>query len=155
MLIKRLIVGISAGFALSACGTLSEPPSQVFQVGGVEIANRSAEDQMAIFITPDDVEKMCLAPAPDAAVSLSEGISIGQVGETGGTSAVALGGRTGIVLLARELLYRACEFSQNYNLSKKEAYDLYLLHLNAITAVGKAQQMSEQYDDDSDSDDGN
>ncbi len=152
MLNKRLVLGLCAGLALSACGALTETPPQTFQVGGVEIASRNAEEQMAIFVTPDDVENMCLAPAPDAAVSLSEGLSIGQVGETGGTSAVALGGRTGVVLLARELLYRACEFSQNYDLSKKEAYDFYLLHLQTITKVGVAQQQEDSDYDDSEDD---
>ncbi len=150
---KNALALICAGLALTGCSTLTQTPSEALTVGGVQIASRSAEEQMAIFITPDDVEKMCLAPAPDAAVSLSEGISIGQVGETGGTSAVALGGRTGVVLLARELLYRACEFSQNYDLSKKEAYDLYLLHLKAIVDVGKVEQRVAQEDEDDDDDD--
>lgn len=132
---KLLCTALASGLTLSGCGALTETPEQVFQVGGVEIASRSAENQMAIFITPDDVEKMCLAPAPDAGMSVSEGLSVGQVGETGGQTSVALGGRTGMVLLARELMYRACEFSQNYDLSDKEAYDFYILHLKTLQEI--------------------
>lgn len=146
------IVAIMIAVAVSGCSSFKETPPQVFQAGGIEIVSRNSEEQIAMFVTPDDVERICLAPAPDAALSFSEGMSVGKVGETGGQSSVSLGGRTGTVLLARELLYRACEFSQNYTLSKKEAYDLYILSLNAIAAVGETEQLVEQSEEDDDGD---
>lgn len=141
-----------AAIFLQGCTLLTETPAQSLTVGGVEIANRSAETQMVLFVTPDDVEKMCLAPAPDAVVSFSEGLTAGQFGETDGETAQALGGRSAIVLLTRELMYRACEFSQNYDLSKDEAYDLYLKHLNAIVQISNEQAELEGEDTDEDTD---
>ena len=45
-----------------------------------------------------------------------------------------LGGRTPAVLMTREWFFRSCEFSRNYNLTKQEAYQLYLKTLAAVMA---------------------
>ena len=48
---------------------------------------------------------------------------------------VEMAGRTPAVLMARELMFRACEFSANYNLSKDEAMKLYNDTLTTIGGV--------------------
>lgn len=125
------------GLAL-ACGCASSPAARTaapharaeqFQIGGLDVVTKSAETQMIVFQTPDDVEKLCMAPTPDAVPTRSRQLSLGVGGETLGggaeSGADALGGRGPASLVVREVLYRTCEFALNYRLDKDEALALY------------------------------
>ena len=93
---------------------------------------------------PDKIRKVCLGRGADAAFEREDGgnisISIVSVGkndaEKSGIQDNAgdeeMAGRTPAVLLARELFYRACEFSTNYQLTKQEAIDLYTSTLQVV-----------------------
>ncbi|MEH6548342.1 MAG: hypothetical protein V7711_18675 [Pseudomonadales bacterium] len=120
----------------------NKPGVEVMQLGGIEIVSRSAAVQLVVFQTPDDVEKFCLSPAPDVVNMYSEGVSVGvsgyEVGEQQGDGAMSMGGRSPAVLLAREFIYRACEFSLNYHLSKSEAIALYKVTLDHIVTIVQA-----------------
>jgi hypothetical protein len=88
----------------------------------------------------------CTTPAPDANFDQSqEGdfnfslISVGGSGSNnkGGDEAESSGesemaGRTPAVLISRELFFRTCEFSRNYQLEKNEAIDLYKATMQAV-----------------------
>lgn len=128
---------------LTACaGFPAVQSAETIQVGGLEIVSKSAEHQYVVFKTPDDVEKFCLAPPPDAVATYAEGISLGDagigVGESAGEGAGILGGRGQAALIVREVLYRTCEISLNYHLEKDEALELYRHTLRAVEAVAKA-----------------
>ncbi len=129
---------VSAG-----CATVPGPVTPVpFKVGGLDIVSKSAEMQMIVFQTPDDVEKLCLAPAPDAVPTTANSFSVGargeSIGESGGASADVLGGRGQAVLVIRELLYRTCEFSLNYRLDGAAALALYRETLDRIERIAPA-----------------
>lgn len=108
-------------------------------VGGLEIMTISGEQRFVLLQSPDDVEKICVAHGPDAVPTVGEGFSLTNAAQ--GVSADqevgtgVLGGRSPLVLLARELLYRTCEFSLNYRLGKAEALDLYSQTLQMIQAL--------------------
>jgi hypothetical protein len=77
----------------------------------------------------------CTMPQPDATFSVTTeegmGLAIGSEEATMGSSEAEMVGRTPTVLMSRELFFRTCEFAVNYNLSKKEATDLFNKTLQA------------------------
>ena len=120
-------------------------PQDHVTVGGIEVLSGSDEQQRVYFQDPSDRELFCQGPTPDAAPAYAESLSLGSTSAAvGGAEDVAagiLGGRSPSVLIARELLYRACEFSLNYRLDRDEAMALYqqtlaLIERIAITQTG-------------------
>jgi hypothetical protein len=86
--------------------------------------------------------RICSQPMPDAAFDQSEGgsinVSMVGMGSEGGTEGegstnVEMAGRTPAVLMAREMFYRACEFSTNFGLSEEKATQLYLKTLDTVS----------------------
>jgi len=87
----------------------------------------------------------CTQPQPDAAFDQGETadfsltlINLGgddQAGEDESSNEVEMAGRTPAVLMAREMFYRACEFSENYKLSKDEALALFTKTMESVTQV--------------------
>ena len=71
----------------------------------------------------------CTMPQPDATFSQSLqegiGINIGSEEATEGSSEAEMAGRTPTVLMVRELFFRTCEFTTNWQLSKAEAVALF------------------------------
>ncbi len=88
--------------------------------------------------------KICSQPDPDSAQAYADGLSV-AVGAGPGegmgdsSSATSLGGRNPEVLLSREMMYRACELSLNYDASYDQARSIYTEFLTAIVALGKTQ----------------
>lgn len=132
-------------FTVILAGCMSLPGNSdpvTMKVGGLELVSQSPESEIIIFRSPDDREKYCLAPPPDAVSTFSEGVRIGggiggksSIGESANQGADTLGGRSPATLITRELLYRTCELSLNFNLSKKEALDLYRDTLQSVTKI--------------------
>jgi len=85
----------------------------------------------------------CTMPQPDAAFSATTeegvGLSIGSEEATMGSSEAEMVGRTPTILMSRELFFRTCEFSVNYNLNKKEATDLFNKTLNTVISLATIQ----------------
>ena len=86
--------------------------------------------------------RICSQPMPDAAFDQSEGgsVSVSMIGtgsesgsEDEGSTDAEMAGRTPAVLIAREMFYRACEFSTNFDLSEDQATQLYLKTLDAVS----------------------
>ncbi len=84
----------------------------------------------------------CAEPPPDAAFDQgdSANVSVALIklggddsgGDSQNSSEVEMAGRTPAVLIARELFYRACEFSFNFKLDKSEATAIYNKTLDII-----------------------
>lgn len=136
-------------FVVSGCASTPDALMQtkVINVGGLEVVSRNSEVELMVFKTPEDLERFCLAPPPDAVTTfgesvglsgsektlgsgLSEGVSLSE-----GEGALSLGGRGETVLIARELMYRACELSLNINANPKLALQIYRETLHAIESI--------------------
>ena len=85
----------------------------------------------------------CTMPQPDATFSVTTeeglGLAIGSEEATMGSSEAEMVGRTPTVLMSRELFFRTCEFAVNYNLSKKEATDLFNKTLDTVISLATIQ----------------
>lgn len=93
----------------------------------------------------------CTMPSPDATFTQQEEgdlnfslITLGGGGDKGGSQSENSGedemaGRSPAVLLSRELFFRLCEFSRNYQLEKAEAIELYKSTLQTVTDGWKTE----------------
>lgn len=94
---------------------------------------------------PDDRVIVCAEPSPDAGFTQNQsGSTTFALVSTGGSDAISesegsaeeeMSGRVPSILLARELLFRLCEFSRNHNLDEPTVLGLYKQNLNIIQNV--------------------
>ena len=138
-------------------GCVSAPGSNTRNVhyqarSGVDTLLMPAEYREVYFNGGETGDKHCRAPGPDFTVQASDGGSVGgslmqgtkdSLGISSGESALTLGGRSPEVLLARELLYRACELSLNTNANSQQATDIYYRFLDAVVQLSKHQSKIE------------
>ncbi len=126
------------------------PAPDVTEVGDTHYISTTA-DQRSIVSVPAGIpmRRICAEPSPDAAVSVSDGGSLGvqlvslggNVDRSGGaedaTQETELTGRTPALLISRELLYRACELNINHPLSTQQALQL---HHQTLAIIAKVWQ---------------
>ena len=175
--IRPSLAAVATGLlALAGC-TAALPPERTevefAERAGVDQAGREVglqvvtvpEGQRVMLIkSPDDVERVCSPRESDEGLSFSEGLDLdltgaGEgigVGESVGERAVALAHPTALVLLARELLFRACELSLNLDASPEETraiYERFLATLETIAPTLPAEEADDDYDEEEDDDD--
>ena len=146
---------------LSACASQSlsqsrdQPAAPLPLAADAAVESISTSQQVVVVrALPGRPTTLCMAPFPDAGgesgheLTLSAGIrakdAIGSESYRGG---VGLGGRSADVLLARELLYRACELATNLGADREltlKIYDRFLATLESIsryqTEIGTAAE---------------
>lgn len=145
---KNIYISVFA-VMLAGCsaGQVREPYSM--QEGGLVIF-ATDQDQKMLFtkdVERNDSHRFCMTPQHDAAASYSSGIGISggtpliKEGISAGNSKgeLALGGRSPSVLIARELMYRACELTSNHNADIKTTLEVYERFLQAIEKMTVTQ----------------
>jgi hypothetical protein len=132
---------------VAGCTPSFEPATQITPLEGGTVVSSTASLGHTLIHDPAANLVTCSLAQPDAAFDQAdEGdisvslISIGNDQSEKGADAesseeVEMSGRTPTVLMARELFFRTCEFSQNHKLDKKEALELYKQTLEAVAKV--------------------
>lgn len=104
------------------------------------LTTTSGQGQIYV-LSRDNNHYMCSLPQPDSSFDQKDGDSFElslvsvkdkQVSDSEDSEEVELAGRTPAVLISRELFFRACEFSSNYQLTKDEAKALYMKTLEGV-----------------------
>ena len=141
---------------ISSSGCLSLPTElgkdKYIDRGGIDAILTSSDRQMLVMKDGSSKERFCLAPGPDYSVTASRGVSLGMgmggpvgpkgeetVGGDASRGALSLGGRNPEVLIARALMYRACEMVMNLNADQDTAIKIYTRFLEAIEKISKFQ----------------
>jgi hypothetical protein len=141
-IVKSSAILLFCTMTIAGCTSIPQTKQSIFHIDGIDLLSRPATDQLIVFQTPDDDEFLCLVSSPDAIPTHSDSISTGvsgvDIGFSENSGAGILGGRDRAVLLARDLLYRTCEFSLNYHLEKEEAKELYMKTLKHIETISIA-----------------
>ncbi len=127
---------------MTGCASLEEPRPTVTEVKEETIITSTASTSHTLVLDRKTDFMTCTAPAPDATFAQGADGSVSasltgkseKAGFGDSSQENGLGGRTPAVLMSRELFFRSCEFSRNFNLSKDEAYQLYLKTLAAVLA---------------------
>lgn len=110
---------------------------------GRHLLSENGDRQLIVLNRKEGSEILCIAPQPDLGMTQSEGVSLGsKVAINDDKTGIITGGLSPAVLIVRELFYRACEFSMNYDLTKDEALALYKTHLQLVEKVVDAQTES-------------
>lgn len=139
-----------ATLALTGCASIpSAPQGQLFERGGVSMVVIPGNSRETYFSDPKSMERHCRAPSPDVSLTASEGVSLNVPSLTGkggsgvtedaSMGALSLGGRSPAVLISRELLYRACEITNNLNLPPDQALKLFQEVMAAIVKISVVQ----------------
>jgi hypothetical protein len=150
-----------AGAALSgACAPLQEN-AEVLELKTPQMTTVSYTASLrGAYIVPGDSKlRYCAEPAPDTALdSLQKlaaevSVTVPQGAEGSAEFAselqakvVQLAGRTQLVLLAREMLYRACELSLNHPEKSVEALELYTKVADIVRELGISDRTYAQAD---------
>ncbi|WP_223788808.1 hypothetical protein [Marinicella meishanensis] len=140
---------VVAVLGLGACAASLEKvaiESQQTTVDGIGIVSNHP-DVINTYIQPvGNQSVICLEPDPDYSSAFQGGFSVGATagGDSGnisgsqGETVVTAGGLSPLVLLAREMLYRACELSMNTNASPEQQIAIYQTFLKSIETISQA-----------------
>ncbi len=141
--LKQTVPAI-VGVVLAGCGQVAElRPSTTSIEPGITLSGTAALNHH-ILLTKDSSIHVCMAPPPDAVLNQEEegdfsfmtfGGGEEAAAEEEGTTEGEMLGRTPAVLVTREIFYRLCELSRNYQLSKEEVLTLYRTALDGIVKV--------------------
>jgi len=139
----RLTIFLGVILFLGACASWDHKaeieglPDEGFVFASPSLATMIIQD-------PKNLRKTCLGRGADAVFQESESsdfaltlVSIGNsdsdsIGEENSAGEEEMTGRSPSVLLARELFYRACELTNNANLTDKDAVKLFNAVLNVV-----------------------
>ncbi len=146
------------GFVLlvgtGGCLSLPQEPRKdtLFDRDGIDAILAASDRRVMIIKDHASTERVCLAPGPDYSVTSSRGVDVGMGGglpvgpkqteHFGGDvsrGALSLGGRNPGVLIARELMYRACELSMNLNADAATTIKIYIRSLEPIEKIAPSE----------------
>ncbi len=134
---------LSMSFLLMACAS-QVPVPQVIERPGLDSISSSGTASTAYIKKHSETDRFCEGRGVDAVETTSSGLSISGslpagpgagIGNSSSAGALGLGGRDPEVLLARELLYRACELTLNLNLGLEDTKEIYFRFLQTIETV--------------------
>ncbi len=129
---RLLIAG--AVVILAGCSSIEYPDPTQSSLTNSHVLTTTAGQGQIYVLSRNSSHYLCSLPHPDAAFDQADGGNVDvsiissrseDAGMDDSTEEVELAGRTPAVLMTRELFFRACEFSSNYQLSKDEAKELY------------------------------
>lgn len=138
---KNTMVCGSVLVMLSGCASMEYPAPKQSNINNNHIMTTTSGQGQIYVLSRSNDHYLCSLPHPDAAFDQKSGDSLEfslvsikeeQASDSEDTEEVELAGRTPAVLLSRELFFRACEFSSNYQLSKEEAKALYMKTLDGV-----------------------
>ena len=140
---NKIAVLVLIGVGASGCMSTYEPSPYVNQINKSTILSSTAALTHTIIQPKDSNSFTCFMPQPDADFSQSDsgGVSFLNSGVSEGISdsessgGDEMNGRTPGVLFSRDMMYRLCEFTSNYNLSKQEAIALYKQNISALNGL--------------------
>lgn len=141
---RKFALLILAASALSACGFGSNTfQSRERQIAGTDVLALSPEVSTIIFNQKDDTVHVCMSPGAMAVQTKNSSLGVGEVlgansgdfQERNSTGAEMSGGLSPNVHITRELMYRTCEFSSNFDLDKNEAIELFNNLLKTIAKL--------------------
>jgi hypothetical protein len=149
MMFKVILCSLSALLLVGCTGFSPKGEMTGFTQEGVLFASPSLDKTLVR--DPKNHKKICMGRGADALYETSESANFSlslvsvantkgdSVGETDNAGEEEMMGRTPAVLLARELFYRACEFTNNAQLDQKESVKIFNSVLNVIGQGWKSE----------------
>lgn len=126
---------------------------------GVTAISYPTELRGAYFIKKGSDIRVCAEPTPDVSLEslqkLTANLKVNssatknvdsKIAAELNTKVIQLAGRTELLLLARELLYRACEISLNTEISDESVLTIYSRVADLVSDLGKGDRASAEAD---------
>ena len=141
---KRNSFVLGIVLVLRACGSNYQPVPEHFKIEAESSIAVTAGIAQTFIRSKTSNYLLCTQSMPDAAYDQGDDADISyslidassdQISGQDDSNEVEMAGRTPALLMAREMFYRACEFSGNYDLNKQEALNLYQATLKTIGNV--------------------
>lgn len=145
------IAALTFGLGTTGCANLPDSGRRaeaLIDRAGVDVIAADGTRQITYFKDRGSNERFCRGPGADALVTGSSAIElglptraagVGEIGSSASRGGLDLGGRSPAVLIARELLYRACELASNINADPATERLIYRQFLDAIVTISKTQ----------------
>lgn len=122
-----------------------EPKPIVTKLEKGTIITTTASLRNSFIHDPNDTAVICAEPSPDSSFTQNQSGSVtialinsggnDAASEDEGSAEEEMAGRVPSLLLARELLFRLCEFARNHSLDQATVLDLYKQNLGIIKNV--------------------
>lgn len=128
---------------LSGCSAMEYPTPRASDLVNAHILTTTSGQGQIYVLAKNNNHYLCSLPKPDSTFNQKEsgGLNVSLINTQGESTDISEGsneneltGRTPTVLMTRELFFRACEFSTNFQLNKDEAKQLYLKTLDGVLA---------------------
>jgi len=145
---------------LGGCGFFAQKHAETMTLGdsNIQAITYPPELRAAYAVNEGSTARYCAEPPPDVALSTIEKIAAeakaktesgteaeGKLSAEASTTALELAGRTQLVLLAREMLYRACELSLNRSdVNEEDVIDMYKAVVELVRTLGAASLVEAQ-----------
>ncbi|MBE0530623.1 MAG: hypothetical protein IH626_07315 [Rhodospirillales bacterium] len=146
---RLLLAALGSASLAAGCTSPYEPKPVEMTLDGPKLISNTASVKNTFVMDADSPLVVCAEPPPDAAFSQNTNLDItialvAAGGDKGGdddegSEESEMAGRSPGVLLARELLFRLCEFSRNHKVDKDVAIELYKQNLDIIREVGNKE----------------
>jgi hypothetical protein len=125
--------------SLAGCQSWKMRENTKQTVDGVSVLHSSGAEQFSYIKKHKTLVRLCTETDVDVSSTASGGLTLSakgaSVGDTSSKGAVVLGGRDPTVLIARELMFRACELTLNANLKPEDASKIYMGTLNVLVSM--------------------
>lgn len=150
----RFIIITFFAITLSAC-SLPETKSRILTIDdkNTHAVTYPSNLRGAYFVDKNSNVRFCAEPAPDVALENLQKLSANLAATLGNgdqgnaalnaelkTKVIELAGRTELLLVAREMLYRACELSINHDITPTQLTDIYNSVSNLIMNLARAEE---------------
>ncbi len=143
--LKLAVFSVISTLSLASCQSFGPATTQIKR-DGIDIISTNSDQKLSYIKTRGNNEIFCAPREGDIADTYSSGASLGlsvtgkseSVSDSSGKGAISLGGRNPEVLLARELLFRACELASNTNADGPQAVQIYSLFLDKMIEMSQS-----------------
>lgn len=151
----RILPTLAMAFLMAGCAT-PQKDARILSLPDAAVVSYPTELRGTYIIRSGSDLRYCAEPVPDVALDTLQkfGASLGAKPPAGtelqgslsselSASVVQLAGRTQLVLLAREMLYRACELTLNHPgpESDKQALEMYRIVAGLVKDLGEADRV--------------
>ena len=136
---------VSVFITASGCTASKTEPTMVDR-DGIDAMVMTEDQEVTYIKKPGDLERICASRGADSVATSESAIVLGfsgggggeNLGEQTGRGELGLGGRSPSVLITRELLYRACELTNNLNTDEATTIEIYKMFLQSLERIVKA-----------------
>ncbi len=142
----KVTLGVATAVALAGCSVPAQLTAKHIDREGVDAVIIDNAAKVTYIKENGHTEKFCAYRESDVESDSASGFVIGTgneaVGEQSSSGALALGGRSPMVLIVREMMYRACELSINLNADQETTLGIYKLFLGYAADIARNEHDS-------------